>query len=100
MTYYEIPLSAQSQILKTSINGVTYGLRVLWRGTNYFIDLLDSRGNALITAMPMVTGVDLLEPYSYMKLGFEMYVTSDLINGHQQPTYEDLGITSHLYVRY
>ena len=47
--------------------------------------------------IPLVTGYDLFKQYSYLGLGFSLYVLCD-VEGQDNPTKSDLGTSSHLYV--
>ena len=69
-----------------------------WNAINasWIIDIADSSGNAIVSGIPMVTGVDLLEQYSYLNFGFQMVAQTD--NAPDTvPDYSGLGSTGHLY---
>ena len=97
-TYYEIPLSPQPQTFNISLAGVTYGFLVTWNVVNasWMINISDSTGNPILSGIPMVTGADLLEQYSYLSFGFQLVAQTD--NAPDVvPTFADLGTTGHLY---
>ena len=48
----------------------------------------------LIHGIPLVTGIDLLEPWHYLLDG-SLYVIDD--NGKDAPGFEDLGVSAQLY---
>lgn len=97
MKVQEIPLSADNQTFTVSIAGVTYNMRILWRGTFWGLDLQDSSGTPLIAGIPLVAGTNLLEQFQHMQLDFALVVECD--NPQQEyPTQYDLGATSHLYL--
>lgn len=97
-TYYEIPLSSEPQTFNITLSGTTYGFTVRWNVPNgsWIIDIADSSGNAIVSGIPMVTGADLLEQYSYLDFGFQLVVQTDN-SPDTVPSYDTLGVTSHLY---
>lgn len=97
-TYYEIPLSAKPQKFNITLAGTTYAFTVRWNIPNasWIIDIADSGGSAIVSGVPMVTGVDLLAQYSYLNFGFQLVAQTDN-SPDTVPTYGSLGTTSHLY---
>jgi hypothetical protein len=97
-TVYEIPLSPQPQTFGITLAGTTYGFDVHWNVQNasWMIDIADASGNPIVSGIPMVTGADLLEQYSY--LGFQFALVAQTDNSPDTvPTFDTLGTTSHLY---
>jgi hypothetical protein len=97
-TAYEIPLSAEPQTFNIPIGGTTYGFNVQWNAPNasWMIDITDASGNPIVSGIPMVTGVDLLEQFGYLSFGFSLVAQTD--NAPDVvPTFATLGQTSHLY---
>ncbi len=99
MNAYEIPLTPASQTFQTTIMGASYTLTVTWRQAAglWFLDIADSSNNPLVNGVAMVTGVDLLGQYAFLNFVFKLYVISD-VTPDALPTYDNLGIGSHLYV--
>ena len=97
-TAYEIPLDSDLQTFQVSLNGTTYQIRLLWNyfEGGWFIDLQDTSGNAIIGSMPLVTGADLLEQFAYENFGVHLVVQTDH-DVFAVPTYDNIGVTSHLY---
>lgn len=96
MRFNEIPLSPDNQQFTTAINGVNYSILTLWRDdAGWIIDLQDSSGADIVTGIPLVTGANLLAPFSYLNLGFGLAVVCD-DPAQDYPTKTDLGINSHL----
>ena len=97
MIISEIPLSAESQTLRVSINNVPYNLNVIWRGIEYFLDIADDNNVLIVSGLGLVPGADLLGQLSHLGIVGNWVILSDgdvsLI-----PVYETLGITSHLCV--
>ena len=86
----EIPLSPDNQQFAVAINGV-------WRdAAGWVMDLLDSSGAGIVTGIPLVTGANLLESFSYLELGFGLVMLCDDPT-QDYPTKTDLGISSHLW---
>jgi hypothetical protein len=97
-TVYEIPLVAAPQRRTVSLAGVTYSLVVAWNAATggYVLDIADSDGAAILSALPLVTGVDLLAPYAYLGLGGALYVQTDH-DPDVVPAFDTLGAASRLY---
>ncbi|RQZ76387.1 hypothetical protein DF052_00060 [Burkholderia glumae] len=97
-TIYEIPLSSDGQVFKISLGGTSYQLTVQWRSviSMWLLDIADASGNAMLSGIPLVTGVDLLEQFGYMGLGGALRVQG-ADDPDNLPTYDDLGTSSALY---
>jgi len=98
MTPYEIPLSAAPQSFLIALSGTTYALTVKWNGVNaaWTLDIASADGTPIVSGIPLVTGVDLLEPFQYLGIGGSLLVQSDN-DPNEVPTFESLGTTGHLY---
>jgi len=97
-SYFEIPLDAKNQSIRVSLNGVTYGMRILWNWISalWVIDLSDANGNALVGGIPMVANIDLLGQYEFLSVGGRLVAMTD--NAPDvAPTFDNLGGTGHLY---
>lgn len=97
-TPYEVPLSPQPQTFGIAIAGTTYTLTVVWNWVNasWILNIADASGNPILSGIPMVTGADLLEQFSYLGFGFQLIAQTD--NAPDVvPTFADLGSTGHLY---
>lgn len=95
---YEIPLTPENQSFTVSLAGVTYGMTLRWndQAAAWVLDIYDSLGNLLIGAIALITGADLLAPYTYLNFGGTLTVASDN-NADAVPTQTNLGSMSHLY---
>lgn len=91
MTVYELPLRAAPQRRSVSLSGTIYDIVVYWNGQGYVLDIV-----GIVTALPLVTGVDLLAPYAYLALGGALYVQTDY-DADAVPTFDNLGVTAKLY---
>jgi hypothetical protein len=94
---YEIPLRPKNQIVSTTINDHALTLKLTWLDSDKPCWILDIVG--LVCGIPLLTGQDLLAQYDYLGLNFIMFCGVD---GDQSadPTFETLGITSHLWVEF
>lgn len=97
MAILEIPLSPASQILSTTLNGVTYNLSVIWnvQASCWVLNIADTNQVPILSGIPLVTGANLLEQYAYMNFGGALYAITDS-DLASPPTYSNLGITGHL----
>lgn len=98
MTITEIPLQPQNQTFSTTIAGTIFKMTVIWRVECWFIDIYSSDGTLIVGGIPMVTGADLLGQYSYLNLGFSLFVVCS-VQGQDYPTENDLGTGSHLLIK-
>jgi hypothetical protein len=100
MSTYEIPLTSQSQTFSIALAGVQYQMALTWRdapaGREWFLDIADASGNAILSGIPLVTGADLLAQYSYMNFGGQLWVVTDG-DPTSIPTFSNLGSSAHLY---
>jgi hypothetical protein len=97
-TYYEIPLSAEPQTFNIALTGTTYGFNVQWNVQNasWIIDIADASGSPIVSGIPMVTGVDLLEQFGYLGFNFKLVAQTDN-SPDTVPAFDNLGTTAHLY---
>lgn len=96
---YEIPLTPSSQTLTIAINTHTYYITINWIGNAYVVNLYDGLKNPILLGIALVTGMDLLKSYAYLALGFSLFIKTD-VNKYLIPTYDTLGVSSHLIVEY
>lgn len=95
----EIPLvPSTNQRFETTLLGVTYRFRLVWSppAQVWLMDVSDSNDAGLLAGVPLLTGVDLLAQYVYLGIGGQMYVQTDY-DAFAMPTFDDLGVLSHLY---
>lgn len=97
---FEIPLDPEAQKFAVPLGSNTYTMEIQFNDSNstWFMDLYSEDGlTPLVRGIPMVTGVNLLEPFGYLGIGVELYVQTDT-DPNKMPTYENLGLDSHLYM--
>jgi hypothetical protein len=97
-TPYLIPLLPTPQTLSITLAGVQYNLSVWWNNVsqNWMIDIFDINNNPIVTGIPMVTGVDLLEQFGYLGFGGQL-IAQTTNDPDVVPTFADLGSTGNLY---
>lgn len=98
MTPYKVPLTAKAQSFNISLAGVSYNLTLYWnRASNsWVIDIADVDNNMLCSAIPLVTGINLLGQLKYLGIGGRLMVQTDY-NATAIPTLTNLGADSNLY---
>lgn len=98
LTAYQIPLQPNPQILSITLAGVQYQITVWWNNAcqSWMIDIADANGNPILGSIPMVTGADLLEQFSYLNFGGELIAVTEN-NPDTPPSFNNLGTTGNLY---
>ena len=99
VTISEIPLSPNPQTMTINLAGAAYQLRFHFANVEeggWLLDIADNNGNPLVCGIPLITGADLLKQYAYLGIGGMLFVKTDGDPG-ARPTFENLGVTSHLY---
>jgi predicted Zn-dependent protease with MMP-like domain len=97
--FFEIPLSPLPQRFTITLGGVDYRLTVQYRkagGAGWVLDIADPNNAPLVSGIPLVTGTDLLAQYKHLGFAGRLWVQG-AGDPDNVPTYEDLGIGSHLY---
>lgn len=105
MTAYEIPLSPQNQQFTIALGGNTYQMTVRWNSVcgSWILDIADpptttsQAGAPILSGIPMVTGIDLLEQFGYLRNWGGQLICQTDYDPNAIATFENLGITSHLY---
>ena len=96
-TAYEIPLSPYPQTFEITLGKVDYIINLQWcdPANAWKIDISDINGTNILCGIPLVTGIDLLQPYAYLNFGGSLVAQTDHdINA--VPTYDNLGTVGHL----
>ncbi len=92
MKLHEIPLTPTPQRFTVNLNGREVFMTLRWKETHaggWTVDITDSRTNTpLIHGLPLVAGVDLLEPYRYLGIPCRLVLGGD---GMKEATRENLG---------
>lgn len=99
LTIYEIPLTPTPQRFGITLQQVTYVMRVTWAdapGGGWVLDIADTNDVPIVNGIPLVTGANLLAGYEYLGLSGSLVVQTDH-DTDALPTFDNLGLTSHLY---
>lgn len=99
MTWTEIPLTSSSQSFYIALYTKTYFMVITWRECDeggWFLDIYSNNKTLLVAGIPLITGVDLLAPYT--DLGFSgVLIAATDGKRYDPPTYDNLGKQSHLF---
>ena len=95
---FEIPLTPNAQKFQITLAGKTYNMVLSWNSFSqlWALDINDSNNVSIVSSILLVANVDLLSPYGYLNFGGALVAQTDN-NLDLPPTYENFGITSHLY---
>jgi len=99
-TAIELLLKPTNQKLTFSYGGVGYILRTRWHEAEmigWVLDIALANGEPVVSALPLVTGADLLAQHLHLSLGFGLIVASDM-DVDAVPTRASLGSITRLYV--
>ncbi|WP_297428632.1 hypothetical protein [Clostridium sp.] len=98
MSYYKIPLTSNPNQTFTStipIDGkaikFNFFLRYNTEADYWVLDVYDANKNSLIVSLNLVCGLNLLEQYSYLKIGSAYLVKSDTSMVGDSPNEYNLG---------
>ncbi|MFX5214449.1 hypothetical protein ABTC92_18495, partial [Acinetobacter baumannii] len=82
-----------------TLGGESYRMRLMFNEADeggWTLDIGRSDGTILLAGVPLIPGVDLLAQHAHMGWPGRLVVTSDRNTG-EIPTFNGLGMTSHLY---
>lgn len=99
MAQVEIPLTPEAQSFSIALGGVGYRVRLMFNDVEeggWTLDIGRPDGTILLAGIPLVTNIDLLAQHAHMDWPGALVVTTDRDAG-ETPTFDGLGITSHLY---
>lgn len=91
---YKIPLLNTNQKFNIKLNGATYKLQVIYRGSKWILDFMDTAENYLIAGIPVVMGDNLLAQHQHIIKG-SLYVVNN--NEDEAQYFTDLGRNISLY---
>jgi len=91
---YKIPLLNTNQKFNIKLNGATYKLQVIYRGSKWILDFMDTAENYLIAGIPVVMGDNLLAQHQHIIKG-SLYVVNS--NEDEAQYFTDLGRNINLY---
>ena len=94
MALYEIPLISTNYKINVALGKTVYVLQFIYRLNCWYLDILNTAGEYLIAAIPMVVGDNLLAQHQHIISG-ALYVS----NSHPEElqTFDDLSQSIKLY---
>jgi hypothetical protein len=97
-TPFEIPLSSQPQKFSIELNKVEYNISFQWcePAKCWKLDIYDINNAAILTGIPLITGVNLLEPFPYLNFNGQLIVQTDY-DLDAVPNFDNMGTNGHLY---
>ncbi len=94
MSLFKIPVLNEPQSFQIALAGREY---TCTSEGGWILDFADAETDeVIVTNIPLVTGVDLLDGLEYLGFGGKLYVRTDG-NDFAVPTLENLGVESFLY---
>jgi len=95
---FEVPTTPTPQTFSIALAGVLYRLTLKWNVTAqvWALDIDGVDGVPVLCGVPVVTGVDLLEPFAYLELGGKLFAMTDN-DADLPPAFGNLGTTAHIY---
>ncbi|MEM8258231.1 phage baseplate plug family protein [Morganella morganii] len=98
MNIIEIPVSNKNQQFDIQLGGKYYRIRLVYRQfCGWTADMMDQTGTEIFTGVPLVSGVDILEPYRYMGFNGSLIFVCDETAG--ELSFRELGRKNRLYFR-
>lgn len=99
MPSFELPLNPFPETFSVSINNIPYRGQTRWNShfKAWVLSIADGDGNPLVSNLPLVQGVNLLEQLQYLEICKGLEVTMDSSNT-TTPGFSDLGGDAHVYV--
>lgn len=94
MVISKIPLLSTNQKFNVKLGGITYKLQIIYRGSKWILDLMDTAENYLIAGIPMVMGDNLFAQHQHIIKG-GLYVINN--NENETQAFIDLGRNINLY---
>lgn len=95
---YEVPLTASAQIFRIELAFIAYSVQVRWCPPMqaWVCDFMDGAGTPVLMGVPLVTGADLFDQYTYLGFAGQLRVQS-LSDPFKIPTLTSLGSDGLLF---
>lgn len=95
---FAIPLKANAQRFFIALGGVTYFCTWVWNSVAgcWVLSIADENRKPIVNSIPVVTGRNLLAPYTHLGFKGGLVVQTDN-DPDVVPTFDNLGSTSHVY---
>ncbi|WP_423854287.1 phage baseplate plug family protein [Acinetobacter guillouiae] len=91
---YEIPLNYGNQKFNIRLGSAQFKLQLIYRASQWYLDIFDTAENPLIAGLPMLVGDNLLAQYQHIIKG-SLYVFN--INEDESQAFSDLSTNIKLY---
>lgn len=96
MALHEIPLINTNQQFNVRLGSTIYKLRLIYRLDAWYLDVLDSSGQLILAASPLIQGVNLLDQHQHLIKG-GLFVLN--VNTDESQSFNDLGVKIQLFWR-
>ena len=96
MALHEIPLTNTNQQFNVRLGSIIYKLRLIYRLDAWYLDILDSSGQLILAAIPLIQGVSLLVQHQPLIKGGLFVLNS---NADESQSFNDLGVKIQLFWR-
>lgn len=100
MAIFEIPLQPIAQTFPVSLNGIPFTFHLAWRnagGSGWVLDIADGSGVALVSGLPLTTGLDLLQQHRHLSIPGQLWLQTDG-DPDAVPTYGNLGQDARMFL--
>ncbi|CDG20696.1 conserved protein of unknown function [Xenorhabdus poinarii G6] len=96
MNIVEIPLRAENQQFDIQLGGINYRMQLQWRDcAGWILDIMHPNSEPIVTGIPLVFGVDILEQHSYLSFNGSLVFYYD--DPKNETGKEELGKNNRLY---
>lgn len=100
MAVFEVPVSNEPQTFEINLAGTDYLLTCRFNNSDeagWFLDIANAEtAEPIVAGIPIITGADLLAGLAYLGIGGQLFCYTDGA-ATAVPTYENLGIESHVF---
>ncbi len=98
MSAFPLPVSTTAQSFFVQLVNISYKITLKWNAvaTCWVMDIADAEEVPLVDGIPIVTGTDLLAPYSYLGIGGGIVALTEG-NPDAVPTFTNLGIGGDVF---
>lgn len=99
MAVYEVPLTPTPQKFFIQLGATTYRFTMSWNNApngGWILDIASNQDVPILYGLALVTGANLLAQYDYLDFDGGLVVQTDY-NKNAVPTFQNLGVQSHLY---
>ncbi|MDE1488577.1 hypothetical protein KKI90_21640 [Xenorhabdus bovienii] len=96
MNIVEIPLQSENQQFDIQLGGINYRMQLQWRDcAGWILDIMQANSDPLVTGIPLVFGVDILEQHRYLGFNGSLFFYCD--NPQKETDRGDLSSNNRLY---